>query len=223
MPDRSSQLLALLESKPVVTLPEIQSTLAASRATVFRHLRKIPYRRSYNHNGRYYTRHDPSGYDRLGLRSHEGIYFSRDGSLKATVYRLVRDAEAGRTHRELHDLLGVRVQFILMEAALREVLDRHRMEGVFVYMHHDAEVQAAQLKKRNQRIESGSTSVSAHDLEVADVVIIQVLLTLIKRPGAAPGEIVRYLQGHAPPISRTHVDAVFIRYELGEKKGSSIC
>ncbi|MFH0903362.1 MAG: hypothetical protein V2A73_22265, partial [Pseudomonadota bacterium] len=62
MPDRSSQkLFDLLQSKTVVTLSDMQAALqGASRATVFRYLAKIQYRRSYNHNGRHYTLYQPA-------------------------------------------------------------------------------------------------------------------------------------------------------------------
>ena len=54
MPVRSpQQLIELLDAKPAVVLEEMRKALnAASRATVFRHLAKVSYRRSYNHNGR---------------------------------------------------------------------------------------------------------------------------------------------------------------------------
>ena len=76
------QLVELFDAKPVVVLEEMQEALgSASRATVFRHLAKVSYRRSYNRNGRYYTKHDPTRYDRHGLFSYRGIHFSRDGNL----------------------------------------------------------------------------------------------------------------------------------------------
>jgi hypothetical protein len=222
-PDRTSQLSALFDARAVVTFAEIQAALGSpSRATVFRTLQRVTYRRSYNHNGRYYTRHDPRQYDRFGLRALDGIYFSRDRSLKATVVRLVQEADSGRTHRELRDLLRVRVQFALVEGVSKRLIDRCRMQGLFVYVHHDEVVRAAQLACRQQRLDSGQPS-SVEPLlnEVSDAVIIEVLLTLIRHPGAGPGDVVRYLRGHAPPIRRGHVDAVFARYDLGEKGGSS--
>ena len=72
--------------------------------------------RCYNHNGRYYTRRDSARFDRLGLYSLGEIHFSRDGSLGMTLKRLIRESEAGLTHRELQDLLHVRVQVLLLEA-----------------------------------------------------------------------------------------------------------
>lgn len=220
---RSPQMVsALLESRPVVTFDEIQSTLdKASRATVFRYLKKVPYRRSYNQNGRYYTRHEPCRYDRLGLWAHNGIYFSRDGSLKATVYRFVEEGDAGWTHRELRDLLRVRVQFILVEAVRSRAIDRERMEGVYVYVNKDPVVKAAQLERRRQRIREAAAAADVVALEVAGAVVIQVLLVLLRHRGSEPADVVRRLRGHSPPVSRAHVDAVFARYQLGEKGGPS--
>ena len=88
-------LLKLFESSQVVEFKDIQSALDnASRATCFRYLSQVPYHRSYNYNGRYYTRKDPTRYDRLGLFSHEGIFFSRDNTLGETIRRLVWESEA---------------------------------------------------------------------------------------------------------------------------------
>ena len=145
------QLQALLESKIVVDLNDIRSALGdASRATTFRYLQKVPYRRSYNHNGRYYTSHDPTKYDRFGLFSHKGAHFSRDGSLTATVIRLVQESTAGMTQRELRELLRVRVQVLLLEAVRRGRLDRELLDQVYVYLHAEDTVKQAQLKRRRE-------------------------------------------------------------------------
>jgi hypothetical protein len=89
-PDR---LLGLLAERTVVDLPAIREALGGvTPMTAFRYLRQVPYRRSYDHNGRFYCLHDPSRYDRLGLWSHEGIHFSVDGSLKGTVRRMVQES-----------------------------------------------------------------------------------------------------------------------------------
>ena len=109
------QLVKLIENRPVVVLEEMQEALgSASRATVFRHLAKISYRRSYNRNGRYYTKHDPTRYDMHGLFSYKGTHFSRDGNLVVTVSRLVCESSGGQTQRELQELLQVRVQASLL-------------------------------------------------------------------------------------------------------------
>ncbi len=95
---RSTQvLLDLLKTKPVVEFRDILAALdGASSSTAFRYLRQIPYRSSYNHNGRYYTLYEASRYDRFGLLHHGDIYFSRDGTLKPTVRRLIRRRRSNR-------------------------------------------------------------------------------------------------------------------------------
>jgi hypothetical protein len=223
MISRCAQALhQLFESKPVVQLSEIQVALDnASRATAFRYLRLVPYRRSYSHNGRYYTRHDPARYDRMGLLSHQGIHFSRDGSLTATLLRLVREAEAGHTHRELRDLLRVRVQVLLQQAVERKDLARERNDKLFVYLHCDPVVRRAQVRQRTELYE-----IQTAEAEVTEALVIDVLLTLLHHPGSRAADIMRRLRGRSPPITLGHVRAVFDRYhldQLGEKGGTSNC
>lgn len=116
---RSAELLRqLLVSETIVDLPRIESALGdVSTMTAFRYLRQVPYRRSYNHNGRYYCLHEPSRYDRFGLWSWNNIHFSVDGSLGKTVRRVVYEMEAGATHRELQERLRVRVHNYASQAA----------------------------------------------------------------------------------------------------------
>lgn len=221
MVSRSAQTLhQLFESNPVVQLGDIRAALDdASRATAFRYLARIAYRRSYSHNGRYYTRHDPARYDRFGLFSHRGIHFSRDGSLIATLVRLVRESDAGRTHHELRELLQVRVQVLLQQATGRGAIARERIEKLFVYLHSDPAVRQAQVDQRRR-----STEALAAGADVTDTMVIEVLLALLRHPGSKAADVVRRLRGRSPPISLQHVRIVFDRYhldQLGEKGGSS--
>lgn len=220
MSERSSDnLLALLDTHPVVVLDDLKRALGnASRATVFRYLADVPYRRSYNHNCRYYSLHDPSSYDRYGLKSHGDIHFSRDGTLKATVKRLVEEATAGWTHSELAGILRVRVQPFLQRAVEENELWRESVEGLFVYVHIDVPIREVQLERRRE-----SVAREHGEAEISDEVVIEVLLVLIRHPGSEVGEVVRRLRGRLPPVTRAQVETVFTRYELGEKGGLSSC
>jgi len=220
MAHRSLRVLTeLFRSKPVVSLREIRDALdSASRATAFRYLRQLPYRRSYNHNGGYYAVFDPSRYDRHGLFSYGDIHFSRDGTLKATIRRLVRESEEGRTDRELRELLHTRVQPFLLAAIRDGELARQRSGPGYVYFCADPDVGAAQLRLRQERLEAATQS----EVEVGDSVVIAVLLVLIRHPGHEPADVARRLQGRSPPIGLRQVRAVFAKYRLGEKGGPSI-
>ena len=205
------QLIDLFDAKPILVFEEMQKALdSASRATVFRYLIIVNYRRSYNHNGRYYTKHDPTRYDRYGLFSYKGIHFSRDGNLVSTISRLVKESSFGHTQRELQELLRIRVQTPLLKMLHDNQLSRVKIGGHFIYFHPDSEVCNAQLLKRQEMIEDRKFSIEA----VTETVVIVVLLILIRYPGSQAGDVVRRLKGHSPPITMQHVRVVFDRYNL---------
>lgn len=223
---RSPELLRqLLISETVVDLPQIESALGGvSTITAFRYLRQVPYRRSYNRNGRYYCLHEPSRYDRFGLWSWNSIHFSVDGSLGKTVRRLVNEMEAGATHRELQERLQIRVHNTLLTLLRQGDIDRKRIAQVYVYLHHDPVIRGDQIKRRQALIATEETA--SLEAGVDDWIIIQVLLVLLRHPGSKAADVVRYLRGHSPPITMAQVCIVFARYELdsiGKKGGASNC
>ncbi len=216
----TNALMRMLSFETVADLPRLQDALEdASPRTVFRYLNRVPYRRSYNHNGRYYTLHDPSRYDRFGLYSYGDIYFSIDGSLRRTVQRLVYEAEAGATHQELQELLRVRVHNTLLDLLKRSEVNREPLESVYVYLHIDGTISEVQRQRRCERIEAAK---GEREFDVSDTVAIRVLLVLIRHPGSRPGDVVRHLHGHSPPMFLHQIQAVFDRYGLGEKGGPLI-
>ena len=136
----AQQLEKLFDIKPVIVLKEMQKALdSASRETIFRLLVKVSYCRSYNRNGMYYTKHDPTRYDKHGLFSYKGIHFSRDGNLATTATRLICESSFGHTQRELQELLQVRVQTSLFTMVHDKQLARCKVAGQFIYpLHIDA-------------------------------------------------------------------------------------
>jgi hypothetical protein len=222
-PRSAETLRDLFAAETVVDLPRIQAALGgASSMTAFRYLRQIPYRRSYNHNGRYYCLHEPSRYDRLGLRSVCDVHFSVDGSLGKTVRRLVYEMDAGATHRELQERLRVRVHNTLLTLLRRGEIERERLAHLYVYLHPDMDIREAQIQRRGALLDAGKTV--RIETAVPDEIVIRILLTLLHHPGAKAAEMLRYLQGHAPPVAMEQVEAVFARYDLasiGKKGGSS--
>ena len=222
-PRSAKTLRDLFASETVVDLPRIQVALAgASSMTAFRYLRQIPYRRSYNHNGRFYCLHEPSRYDRLGLWSVGDVHFSVDGSLAKTVRRLVHEMEAGATHRELQERVRVRVHNTLLTLLRRGEIERERLAQLYVYLHPDAEIREEQIQRRGALLHAGKTL--RIETAVPEEIVIQVLLTLLHHPGAKAAEVLRYLRGHSPPVAMEQVEAVFARYDLasiGKKGGSS--
>ena len=222
MPARSSDLLVpLLASSSPVTLDQLQAALGhASPRTTFRYLRQVRYLRTYNHNARFYTNRDSTCFDRFGLLSIGDVHFSRDRSLTATVERLLTASEAGFTDRELRALLHVPVHSFLLAAVRQDRARRERLGGIYVYL-SNGPAGDRQLRARQRRLAGREAALLAATLEPQ--LIIDVLLVLVRHPGALPGEVARRLQHHSPPIRLAQVQAVFDRFELldsGKQRGS---
>ena len=222
MADRSPDLLIpLLSSGSPVTVDQLQSALGqVSLRTTSRYLRQIRYLRSYNHNGRFYTLRDTARFDRFGLFSLGDAHFSRDGSLTKTVRRLISESVDGFTAKELSELLHVSVHPFLLAAVRQDRARRVRLGGVYVYL-ANGPTGDRQLRARQQHLADREAALLAATLEPQ--LIIEVLLVLVRHPGALPGEVARHLQNHSPPIRLAQVQAVFDRFELleGGKNGSS--
>lgn len=221
------RLQPLFAAHAVVELVTIRKALGGvSSMTAFRHLKQLEYRCSYNHRGRYYTRHELSRYDRFGLWSDGDIHFSVDGSLRKTVRRMVEEAPAGATHQELQTRLRVRVHNTLLDLLRKGEVERERLLQVYVYLHMDTHVRTAQLQRRRELVSREKSAGAEGHVELDDALVIHVLLTLLRHREAKPGEVVRYLRGHLPAIGIASVRAVFERYDLdspGEKGGTSSC
>lgn len=207
------RLLTAFRTRTVLKWDEIREALGGvSEATARRVLRNISYRSSYNHNGRYYTLFEEGVFDRWGLWSHEGIRFSRDGTLTATTERLLRESEAGWTRRELQELLGVSVQTVLTTLRERGKVDRVRVGPVYVYV--SAGSVREQIHRRQEMV-----TIKQSRCEAPLEIVVAVLLVLIRHPKSTATDVVRRLKGHSPPIHKEDVEDVFERYDLAQKKG----
>jgi hypothetical protein len=212
-PAHELRLRSAFRERPVWTLDELRQRLGGvSPWTVRQALRPLGHRTSYNHNSRYYALLDEQVFDRWGLWSHQGARFSRDGTLTATVRRLVGEAEAGWTLRELQELLGVKLQPILTTLLERGQIERDKIGPAYVYV--APETGADQLARRRE-----SHAALQQRSEVPLEIVVEVLLVLLRHPKSDPQAVVRRLKGHSPPIVLRDVAEVFDRYELGQKRG----
>jgi len=142
------------------------------------------------------------------------MHFSIDGSLRSTVRRLVYESAAGFTHRELHELLKVRVHNTLLDLLRKKEIEREQLVRVYVYLHADLAVRNSQLERRREQIASQEAAEG-----VTDHIVIQVLLTLIRHPGSRAADVVRYLHGHSPPTGQGRENLVVLVHWLIEGDG----
>jgi hypothetical protein len=203
----------LFQRQSVADLPTLSAALqTCSRMSVFRRLSALGYLSSYSHAGRYYTLRDIPNFDRDGLWQHQGVCFSRDGSLRATVERLVEQSEAGRTHPELRARLQVRVHNTLLDLVQGRRIGRATWRGNHLYLSATPARAASQFRLRQQQ----AARLAPPLPEPPTAVVIEVLLDLVHsarlRPDAA--RVAQRLAARGLPVTVDQVQAIFSRYEL---------
>ncbi|MBI4679573.1 MAG: hypothetical protein HY748_18525 [Elusimicrobia bacterium] len=210
-----SALYKLFQRTPVVALAELYRTLKTrSRMSVFRRMKEVGYLSSYTHTCRYYTLRRIPQFDSFGLWHYRDVGFSRAGTLKGAVVDIVGSSPAGRTPRELHELLRVRVNNALLDLTRAGKVRREPSGGErSLYLSADEARAAEQLARR---LQGAATKGPAQ----ADLVV-EVLLELLDAAtvDAAPAEVARRLIARGVGATATQVRQVFERYKLGRKKG----
>jgi hypothetical protein len=208
-------LRKLFRRVPAVKLDALCRVLKTrSRTSVFRRLKAVGYFSSFTHRGRYYTLREVPQFDSLGLWHCRDAGFSQAGSLKATVRELVRSSPAGRTHRELQGLLGVRAHNELLDLTRAQLLRRETLAARgALYVSADKALASEQFARR---LEGGATEGKAHSN-----LVIEALLELLDAAtvDATPAQVAQRLSARGVGATATQVRQVFERYKLGRKKG----
>lgn len=123
-----------LRRRKIAELPELKRLLGTdTQLTVFRKLKQLDYLASYTHRGRFYTLAEIAHFDDHGLWSHEGVWFSRHGTLLATAEAFVNQSSQGYYAHELADDLHAAVQEPLRHLVQQQRLARMEMDGQFLY------------------------------------------------------------------------------------------
>lgn len=170
-------LQRLLRKRKTATLAELKKALGTDvDMTVFRKLAELSYRTSYSHGGRYYTLDQITRFDDLGLWSHRSVWFSRHGTLLATLETLVDKAEAGYFAHELHECLHVDVKASLLRLVKDERIVREKMSGLYLYGSADVRVCTQQRELRRAREGAGQGGVDAGLAELSDEVKAAIVL-----------------------------------------------
>jgi len=130
-------------------LPELKEALGTTaNLTVFRKLKLLDYLSSYTHRGRYYALRETARFDNTGLWSHDSVWFSRHGTLIATIEAFVNQALRGWFADELADALHVEVQDPLHDLVRGGRLRRTQVAGRFLYTSADSRQSRDQILTR---------------------------------------------------------------------------
>ncbi len=178
----ASVLRQHLRRRKISELPELKRVLGTDTdLTVFRKLKELGYLASYTHRGRFYTLSELARFDDRGLWSHEAVWFSRYGTLLATVEAFVLASPRGFYAHELTDILHAEVQEPLRHLIQQQRLSRSEIEGQFLYTAVDSTDRRNQtLARRSAQtvplsVRSESLQVSPDELKAAIILFYGLL------------------------------------------------
>ena len=220
--DQARQVARLFQRHQIAELVQLLTALRTrSRMTVFRRLSPLGYVTSYSHAGRYYTLRDIPDFDQDGLWQHAGVLFSRDGTLKKTLVRLVEQSDAGQFHRELQRRVRLRVHNTLANLVAQQLLGRAPIGGEYLYVSADRARASAQLARRAHLGREPARARKDADLEPA--VVMEVLVEVIH--GAAvrvdAHEVATRLVARGVAVTVAQVEAVCRRHGVVKKTAPS--
>src|SRR5215469_4643780 len=207
-----SQLRQHLRRHKIADLPELKRVLGTDTdLTVFRKLKPLDYLASYTHRGRFYTLREIAHFDDRGLWSHQGVWFSRHGTLLATVEIFVNHSPQGYYAHELTDDLHAEVQQPLRHLVAQQRLGRMAVDGQFLYTAIESIPRRTQMLARRSAhavpvaIHSAALQVSPDELKAAILLFYGLLDEQQRRLFAGLAQAKRESKGKmAAPLSRTY-------------------
>lgn len=215
-PASKKALVKLFRGQPVVDLDTLCRVLnTTSRMSVFRRLKDVGYLSSYTHRGAYYSVTDVPDFDEYGLWFHQGVGFSRAGTLKTTLVEQVDSAEEGHTHRELEARLRIRVQNTLIWLIREHRLGRERVDSLYLYVSAEAKRAAEQVAKRRQRM-----TTAVERIELPDTTVIEVLLEVVGAGTVvvAAAVVAERLRSRGVLVTSEQAERVYSYYGVAVKK-----
>lgn len=202
---------------PVTELDMLSRTLETkSRMSIFRRLKEIGYFSSYTHAGRFYTLSHIPEFDEYGLWIYQGIGFSTEGTLKATVLKLVETASSGFTHTELNDLLCVKVHNTLLSLVREGRICREHIEQAYLYTSAEPTEAGEQISFRREQLAESDKGMDILPITTVIEVLIETIHAAKLR--VAPKLISQRLVARGFPVTTRQVEQVFAQYGIDTLK-----
>lgn len=200
--EHDREAINAFKQRKVLTIVALCALLNLSIATVRRRLKDWDALSSYNHSGRYYTLHSIPEFNKKGLWKHQGIFFSKYGTLKNTVIHLVQISKKGLSNSEVEGILGVNPNSYLPQyKQIMEVKrEKHKREVVYF----SADEKLYRLQKQN-RFPPKPTALKLPP----DALSIIVLVKLVKNPNSTPAELSDILRRDGYEIASHMIENLF--------------
>jgi len=215
-----SLVITRLKQVRIATLTQLAAHLDLSTKTIQRALVKAGYHTSINENASYVTLEDTPQFDERGLWSYQKVHFSKYGNLRDTLAKLIEQAPAGCTLKELEQCVGTRAHNQLSQLLREGQLRRFRMGRRAVYLSgrlRQATQQEGRRTSAEPKLETGDAkakSLASVPKGLDALRVIPVLVRLLETPDASMASVARSLQSRGVPINVDQIRHIVEFYGL---------
>jgi len=205
--ERDQQTINAFKQHKVLTFATLCLLLQLSIATVRRRLKDWGALSSYNKSGQYYTLPLIPEFNKQGLWKHEGVFFSKHGTLKNTVIHLVQISKRGLSNFELEEILGLNPNSYLPQVKHLAGVRREKHNRQVVYF-------AAEKEQYKQQQQNRFPPEPAAPKLPPDAITITVLVELVKHPGSSPEQLSQMLLRQGWEVGADMIDNLLDRHGL---------
>jgi len=210
----------LFRENVVMTMECLKLATGRPRESILRDLKGIGYYSSYNARGKFYTLASTPVFDGLGLWKHRGAYFSARRTLLDTAEFLVNASDAGRTHGELRQLLGIGIQNSLYQLTVSGKIVRRQVSGQYVYFGKeglDGQWEGRSAMPAQPAARKAAKTPGAQGCPDMDPSLVIDILVAALRGHDTDSTAYAYLSRAGSPATAQQVMAVFRHYGIGKK------
>lgn len=199
------KLLSSFAERPCWMIAPLAEELRYSIPSVRRFLAEVGYFSSFSHNGAWYTLRETPQFDHDGLWFHQGIGFSRAGSLTRTLVELINLSPAGLTAEMIGDKLHCRCHSILVQLTRSQKIGRQKVGAAHLYFGVDSHTADRQRHAMQDQQEP---------LLPAQIVVL-VLVEFIRTPEASFEQLASTItKSSGLLIKAAQIEEIFLQHGL---------
>jgi hypothetical protein len=198
-------LISFFAERPCWMIAPLAEELRYSIPSVRRFLSDVGYFSSFTHNGTWYTLRSTPQFDQDGLWFHQGIGFSRAGSLTNTLVELIRHSPAGLTAEMIGDKLHCRSHSMLVQLTRSMKITRQKVGRAHLYFAADSHTADFQ----RQAIPG------LQEPPLPAEIVVLVLVEFIRTPEATFEQLASAItRGRGVTIKAAQVEKIFLQHGL---------
>jgi len=212
------KLLKLFKKHITLTRRTVLEKIGCSYDSLARFLRKNGYYSSCNKNGSYYIMAQSCSFDENGLFFYNDIMFSKQRTLRNSVFNFVEKSESGITTVELIKIFGSSCKTQLSNLFSSKDISRQAFDGTFYYFSADNEIGLLQRESRNIKQNKTEKQTPRKEELPSLQSIIAILTVIVIKTGVSAKQIREKLKKKGLDISTAEIKSVLDYYNIHQKK-----